>query len=37
VGLYGDHGAGVAERDGVMDKIDIVSGTLGKTTFNQIK
>lgn len=29
VGLYGDHGAGVAERDQVMDKIDIVSGTLG--------
>ncbi len=33
VGLYGEHGAGVAQRDGVMDKIDIVSGTLGKTVF----
>ncbi|KAI5610142.1 5-aminolevulinate synthase, erythroid-specific, mitochondrial [Silurus asotus] len=30
VGLYGPHGAGVGERDGVMHKIDIVSGTLGK-------
>lgn len=30
VGLYGLRGAGVAERDGVMDDIDIVEGTLGK-------
>jgi 5-aminolevulinate synthase len=30
VGLYGEHGAGVAERDGVMDQIDIIEGTLGK-------
>ena len=30
VGLYGARGAGVAERDGVMDGIDIVEGTLGK-------
>ncbi|MDP1631556.1 MAG: 5-aminolevulinate synthase [Caulobacter sp.] len=30
VGLYGDRGAGVAERDGVMADIDIVEGTLGK-------
>ena len=29
VGLYGEHGAGVGERDGVMSKMDIVSGTLG--------
>jgi len=30
VGLYGLHGAGVAERDGVMDQVDIIEGTLGK-------
>jgi 5-aminolevulinate synthase len=30
VGLYGVHGAGVAERDGVMGDIDIIEGTLGK-------
>ncbi|GCC19219.1 hypothetical protein chiPu_0021004, partial [Chiloscyllium punctatum] len=31
VGLYGAHGAGIGERDGVMHKIDIISGTLGES------
>jgi 5-aminolevulinate synthase len=30
VGLYGPRGAGVAARDGVMDRIDIIEGTLAK-------
>ena len=30
VGLYGQEGAGVAQRDGLMHRIDIVEGTLGK-------
>ncbi|KAF2077420.1 hypothetical protein CYY_001269 [Polysphondylium violaceum] len=30
VGLYGDRGAGVCERENLMDRVDIVSGTLGK-------
>jgi len=30
VGLYGDHGAGVAEREGLMDRIDVIQGTLAK-------
>jgi 5-aminolevulinate synthase len=30
VGLYGPRGAGVAARDGVMDQVDIIEGTLAK-------
>ncbi|MCK4713254.1 MAG: 5-aminolevulinate synthase [Marinosulfonomonas sp.] len=30
VGMYGAHGAGVAQRDGLMGRIDIINGTLGK-------
>ena len=30
VGMYGPHGAGICEREGLMDRIDIIEGTLAK-------
>ena len=30
VGMYGKHGGGVAQREGLSDEIDIIQGTFGK-------
>lgn len=30
VGLYGKHGGGIAEQEGILDQVDVLEGTFGK-------
>lgn len=30
VGMYGEHGGGITEQEGIADRLDVIEGTLGK-------
>ena len=36
VGLYGERGGGVAEELGCMDRVNVITGTLGKVGLSLI-